>query len=65
MRSWRSVVSPVRCTPGRGTSRPRRLTGHGGYSDVTVLPDGTILVLYEAARAGGLYLARFNLPWLE
>ncbi|MFO8012158.1 MAG: sialidase family protein [Phycisphaerae bacterium] len=50
---------------GRSWTRTRRITGHGGYSDVTVLPDGTILALYEAARAGGLYFARFNLAWIE
>ncbi len=34
----------------------------GGYSDVAVLPDKTILTLYES-RAG-LLLARYNLEWL-
>ncbi len=34
----------------------------GGYSDVAVLPDNTILTLYES-RAG-LLLARYNLDWL-
>lgn len=34
----------------------------GGYSDVAVLPDKTILTLYES-RAG-LLLARHNLEWL-
>ena len=40
----------------------------GGYSDVAVLPDRTILALYENPRTGdqprGLLLARFDLAWL-
>lgn len=49
--------------------------GYSAYSDLTVLPDGTILCFYEHGRAGdasqkkptsyaGLTLARFNLEWL-
>jgi sialidase-1 len=40
--------------------------GYSGYSDLAVLPDGTILCLYErgATRADFLTLARFNLEWL-
>ena len=34
----------------------------GGYSDVAVLPDKTILTLYESRQ--GLLLARYNLDWL-
>ena len=34
----------------------------GGYSDVAVLPDKTILTLYESHD--GLLLARYNLDWL-
>jgi sialidase-1 len=34
----------------------------GGYSDVAVLPDKTILTLYESRE--GLLLARYNLEWL-
>jgi sialidase-1 len=34
----------------------------GGYSDLAVLPDKTILTLYES-RAG-LLLARYILEWL-
>jgi sialidase-1 len=34
----------------------------GGYSDVTVLPDKTILSLYESRN--GLFVARYNLDWL-
>ena len=34
----------------------------GGYSDVAVLPDKTILTLYESQQ--GLLLARYNLDWL-
>lgn len=38
--------------------------GASGYSDLAVLPDGTILLLYERGRAA-LTLARFNLDWLS
>jgi sialidase-1 len=35
----------------------------GGYSDVAVMPEQTILTLYESRE--GLLLARYNLAWLE
>jgi sialidase-1 len=49
--------------------------GYSAYSDLAVLPDGTILCLYERGRRAdaekkkptsyaGLTLARFNLEWL-
>jgi sialidase-1 len=40
--------------------------GYSGYSDLAVLPDGTILCLYErgTARPEHQTLARFNLEWL-
>ena len=46
--------------------------GFSGYSDLAVLPDGTILCFYERGstnnkdiyRTGLLTLARFNLEWL-
>jgi sialidase-1 len=44
---------------GRSWSGTRVISDGGGYSDVTVLPDGTVLVLYEQSRAAGLHLARF------
>jgi sialidase-1 len=47
---------------GRSWASTRVITASGGYSDVAVLPDGTILTLYEKS---GLCLARFNLAWLE
>jgi len=34
------------------------------YSDLAVLPDKTILCLYETNKGGPLYVARFNLEWL-
>lgn len=48
---------------------------YSAYSDLAVLPDGTILCLYETGRRGdkdkkkpssyaGLKLARFNMEWL-
>ena len=53
--------------------------GPSAYSDLAVLPDGTILCFYESGRPGAtrpnskrtdwpyarLTLARFNLAWLE
>jgi len=45
--------------------------GPSGYSDLAVLPDGTILCFYEASKNGAtgnyaerLLLARFSLEWL-
>jgi sialidase-1 len=45
--------------------------GSSGYSDLAVLPDGTICCLYERGRSGSgptqnqrLALARFNLAWI-
>jgi sialidase-1 len=49
--------------------------GYSGYSDLAVLPDGTILCFYEHGRKpkaeekkandyAGLKIARFNLEWL-
>lgn len=44
--------------------------GSSGYSDLSVLPDGTILCFYETGAGAGsfpdrkLVLARFNLEWL-
>lgn len=46
---------------GRSWSGTRVISDNGGYSDVTVLPNGAILVLYEKLRAKGLCLARFSL----
>jgi sialidase-1 len=45
--------------------------GPSGYSDLGVMPDGTVLCLYEAGSLahmcdiGSLVLARFDLAWLE
>lgn len=36
--------------------------GRSAYSDLAVLPNGTVLCLYEAAS--GIVAARFNLEWL-
>jgi sialidase-1 len=52
-------------------SRPLE-PGFSGYSDLAVLPDGTILCFYERGstdgvsifRTGRLTVARFNLAWL-
>ncbi len=37
--------------------------GRSAYSDLAVLPDGTVLCLYE--KPGYLSLSRFNLSWLS
>jgi sialidase-1 len=45
--------------------------GPAGYSDLAVLPDGTVLCLYECGQVSGmcddkcLMLARFDLEWLS
>ena len=50
---------------GRTWPVRRRIASDGGYSDVAVLSDGTILVAYEPDGARkGIVLARFNLAWL-
>ncbi len=36
--------------------------GPSAYSDLAVLPDGTVLCLYE--KASDIVVARFNLAWL-
>jgi sialidase-1 len=46
---------------GRTWVRGRQIAEAGGYSDVAVLPDKTILALYED---DGLKLVRCNLEWL-
>lgn len=50
----------------------RRLErGPSGYSDLTTLPDGTVLCLYECGLASRMFddqylrLARFNVEWVE
>ena len=37
--------------------------GLSAYSDLAVLPDGTVLCLYEGDKK--IVAARFNLEWLE
>lgn len=50
---------------GRTWPVRRRIVPEGGYSDVAVLADGTILVAYEPDGARkGIALARFSLDWL-
>jgi sialidase-1 len=46
---------------GLSWSGTKVISSGGGYSDVAVLPDRTILVLYEQPRAAGLHLARLRL----
>jgi sialidase-1 len=50
---------------GRTWPVRRRITPDGGYSDVAVLDDGTILVAYEPdGPRKGIALAHFNVDWL-
>jgi sialidase-1 len=37
--------------------------GKAAYSDLAVLPDGTVLCLFE--RGNSIACARFNLEWLQ
>ncbi len=49
---------------GRTWPRQRTLeAGPSAYSDLAVLPDGTVLCLYEGANA--IVAARFGLDWLD
>jgi len=57
---------------GRTWSHSRVLEpGPAGYSDLAVLPDGTILCLYECGVVDRMYddkylrLARFGLDWVR
>lgn len=59
----------VRMSDDEGKTWPIKRTiepGASGYSDLAVLPDGTILCYYESGgtSSGFLKLARFNLDWL-
>ena len=49
---------------GRSWANGKVIAEGGGYSDVAVLPDGTIIVLYERSHRAGLYVVRFSLEWL-
>jgi sialidase-1 len=59
--SRRKMICCFSGDDGQSWSRTKVFSEHGGYSDVAVLPDGTILVLYEKSRAAGLCLARLGL----
>jgi sialidase-1 len=62
----------IRMSSDEGESWPIKKTidpGPSGYSDLAVLPDGTVLCYYEACEPGSapnrfLKLARFNIEWL-
>jgi len=54
----RKLVGYFSHDDGQSWSSTKAICDHGGYSDVAVLPSGTILVLYEKA---GLCLARLSL----
>ena len=53
-----------------GQSFPKSRVVHAGpaaYSDMTVVPDGTVLVFYEGGKSrryASIRLARFNLDWV-
>jgi sialidase-1 len=63
-------LASARGRPGRSTSRSK--PRFSGYSDLAVLPDGTILCFYQRGSIDGknsfgtdrLTVARFNLEWL-
>ena len=51
-----------------GPAQQQLHSGASSYSDVAVLPDGTLLCLYEGGkveRREWLRLARFSLDWLD
>ena len=54
----RKLVGYFSHDDGQSWSRTKVICDHGGYSEVAVLPNGTVLVLYEKS---GLNLARFSL----
>jgi hypothetical protein len=57
----------VRARSRDGAAGARALAGPSAYSDLAVLPDGTICCLYEAGKEGPyetITLARFPLEWL-
>jgi len=39
--------------------------GTAGYSDLAVLPDKTLLLVYETGVKSPVYCVRFNLEWLK
>lgn len=39
--------------------------GPSAYSDMTVLPDGRVALLYELGGENGIDLAAFSLEWLR
>jgi sialidase-1 len=39
--------------------------GPAWYSDMAVLPDNTILLMYETGKNSPVYCVRFNLDWLN
>lgn len=59
--SRRKLTCYVSSDNGQSWLGTKVITGGGGYSDVAVLPDWTILVLYEQSRTAGLHLARLSL----
>ncbi|MGL6160666.1 sialidase family protein [Microbulbifer sp.] len=50
---------------GKTWQRSRRIhTGPSSYSDLVVLADGSIGLLYEHGNTGGIFFTRFTLDWL-
>ncbi|GHH66842.1 hypothetical protein GCM10017673_13040 [Streptosporangium violaceochromogenes] len=47
------------------TARALVRPGSAGYSTTAVLARGEIGVLYEVGATGGIFFARFTLPWLK
>ncbi len=59
----------VRLSLDDGLSWPHQRVidaGFSGYSDLAMLPDGTICCIWEAGSPdGGIFFTRFSLDWLE
>ena len=56
----------IKLSPDNGKTWPLNKTldaGPSAYSDLAVLPDGTVLCLYEADQS--IVCARFNLEWIR
>jgi hypothetical protein len=59
--SRQKLTCYVSSDDGQSWAETKVISSGGGYSDVAVLRDRIILVLYEQSRAAGLHLARFRL----
>lgn len=63
---WGEIEVHLRRSTDGGKTWPINKTiqsGKSAYSDLAVLPDGTVLCFFE--RADSIDCARFNLEWLQ